>query len=294
MARVPVLIMAADPATGEAVAGATARVRHAETGADLQAYAARTGPAGAANPIVTDAFGRGLAFVDRAPLRIDYAGGGIDPWTEYRDVAPASDRGIDDLWLPAGTRPTLVEALPAAPEDGQEHYLLVDKAAAYGGPYLWHVRRRNTNPDGTANASPYKWDVIHAERGLALAQVAANQAPAGGGTWQPFATALVIPAPFAGDYEARIGSNIQTNGGNAANMAVGVRVGAVNPAVNAPLAASNYSATAANEHIQQEATRDVPLLGLAAGTTIELRHYSTAAVGAFYASWLRLRPIRIA
>lgn len=162
-ARVPIVIMAADPATGNAVANATATVHNTDTGVLVPLYAAKTGPAGAPNPIVTDANGRGVAWADRASIKITY-GGGVAAWDEYRDLRSGSDRGDDALVLPSSVSPPLVTALPANPSDGDRCYLLVDQAGASAGKsVVWTCRYRALNPDGTVNANTLKWDVLEGE-----------------------------------------------------------------------------------------------------------------------------------
>lgn len=124
MARVPLPIYVADPATGEAVAGAVVHITRRDGGADATLYAGETGAGTVANPTVTDAYGRALVWVDRHPLKLDYSGAGLAAWTEYRDPAPASDASVDAAWLAAGVGGggggglAKVTAFPAAPADG--------------------------------------------------------------------------------------------------------------------------------------------------------------------------------
>lgn len=102
MARVPVLIMLAAPATGNALAGVAATVKNRATNATVTLYAAETGPTTVPNPMTTDVYGRAMAWADRAAFRIDYSGTELTSWSEYRDVGPSSDAGIDSLMLGSG------------------------------------------------------------------------------------------------------------------------------------------------------------------------------------------------
>lgn len=101
MARVPVLILAADPATGNAIAGASATVKNRATGATVTLYTGEVGATTIANPLVTDAYGRAQAWADRAAFRIDYTASGLTAWSEYRDIGPSSDAGVDAVMASA-------------------------------------------------------------------------------------------------------------------------------------------------------------------------------------------------
>lgn len=90
----------ADPATGNAVAGATATVKKVD-GSNATIFAARTGGGTTANPLVTNSSGTAQGWLDRGLYRIVYAGGVTRP-DEWINIAPTDDGEIDTLWLPAG------------------------------------------------------------------------------------------------------------------------------------------------------------------------------------------------
>lgn len=106
--RAPLLLIAQDPATGNAVPGATARLRDDSVipPADLDPSEIFTDRDGAgtvpANPVVTDANGMAMVFLERRQLRIEWSHG----ITTFVDVLPAGDGGIDAGAIdPAGLPP---------------------------------------------------------------------------------------------------------------------------------------------------------------------------------------------
>lgn len=145
MARVPLNIDLTDNA-GNVVAGATATVK-TTTGANAILYTARTGPTTIANPLVTDANGRGQCWVDRGLYQIVY-GGGIVRAPDWWAAGAADDREIDANWL--GVRRTLSATAPAAPSDGD----LWDFVADATNGVIWTFRYR------AASASAYKWEYV--------------------------------------------------------------------------------------------------------------------------------------
>lgn len=113
MARVPILVITADPDTGEALGGVSAEVLDRTTSTPLTLYAGEVGAGEVDNPLVTDAYGRAQAWLEEAtPLQIDYSGPGLTPWTEYRN---ASD--WLDLVGAAGGGIASGAAFPADPAD---------------------------------------------------------------------------------------------------------------------------------------------------------------------------------
>lgn len=212
-------------------------------------------------------------------------------------IAPMSSIGADtqaaqtaNQRLATTSRPPLVTALPSGALDGQEVLYLTSNS----GP-IWHLRNRLTNPDGTANASPYKWDMVG---GMPLAHegvggqnyytriaTSSTSAAALGGSAGP-----AIIAPLSGEYHCWGNANayLQNTSGAAALFLWQTGWGA--PAWNGAdslLAAG----TGHTGFLAVESTWAV-----AAGSSIELRYATSNA--SFPVEWwhrsLRVRPLRVA
>jgi hypothetical protein len=120
MARVPLVISVADPATGNAIPGVVAAVTNRNTATAVALYTTETGST-RAEPLTTDGNGRATAWAEEQPFAIAYSGGGIVGYTEYRDALPS-----------------LVTALPATPVDGQECHFVADATNGV----VWHMKYR--------------------------------------------------------------------------------------------------------------------------------------------------------
>lgn len=99
MARVPLTIDLADPATGNAVSGATCTVKDV-AGANATLYAARTGPTNVANPLITNSSGMAQCWVDRGLYRLVF-GGGVTRPDEWFAAAATDNAEIDTAWASA-------------------------------------------------------------------------------------------------------------------------------------------------------------------------------------------------
>lgn len=98
MARGAIAITTIDPATGNAVSGASVTVRKRSDNSLATLYQAETGATTVANPASTDANGRMVVWADRNAYKCDISGGGLTAYTEYVDVAPAGDGTLDVVW----------------------------------------------------------------------------------------------------------------------------------------------------------------------------------------------------
>jgi len=278
MARVPLFISVADPATGSAIAGATATVKHRVSGANATLYAGETGATTAANPLVTDATGRAQAFVDRAPLRIDYAGGGLTAFTENRDIGPSTDRGIDTLLLPQGALPDLVATLPVSPVDGAEVYFLADAALGI----LWHLRYR------AASASAYKWEAVSAggQSSGTIAEV--TQGGASSGAFFSVGADVTVTPPLAGDYRIAANAHLIVGSAGTQDKLMGLRIGATE--------ATATEAAYHNDGLWGALAFNRTLAGLAANTALMLRFMQTTGAAQTVirrATSLLATPIRV-
>jgi hypothetical protein len=219
MARVKIPITVID-ANGNAVAGASVHVKHRQGGATAIAYQNETGPTTVTNPLLTDAYGRLSSWVERGTYVADITGTGISPYSEPFDAAPAGDRSIDTLWLPASTIET---TLPPTPFDGQEILYQPASFDAGVGVPPWHLRYRQASPH------THKWDVISA--GPMRARVGTEQSVSSVGTWQDAGTVgPQVTVPLAGVYQAYARADGTVNSTLSTAVAIGLAVGATSPA----------------------------------------------------------------
>lgn len=190
--------------------------------------------------------------------------------------------------------PSLVSVLPNSPVDAQEVYLEVDKAAAYGGPFLWHCRYSSRWADGTPRTTPC-WDVLEPNT-LRVDGV-------GGQNWtgsNPTTTSLgyttidslgpSIVVPFSGDYE--ITGQATTKASVAQNLcgflfwtaADGTVTWQFGDAVTVPSAAANGGTIFG----RRERT-------LSSGTTVSMLYATsnTSSAAMFYNRGMYLKPIRL-
>lgn len=284
MARVPLNIAAADPATGNALSGVTATIRNRSTGATVTLYAAETGATTVGNPLTTDANGRAVAWVDRAPIRIDYAGSGITAYTEYRDVGPSSDRGIDSVLLPYGALPDFVTSLPASPQDGQEVYFVADATAGV----VWHLRYR------AASGSAYKWEVVGGPP--LLAEVTTAETPGSNAAYVDLTTVgPQVTVPLAGEYDTAYGAQfVQGVANNGQSGYMGLRIGVTEASDNDALSLYIYDADGSGlsdrtVSLARHKTFTVP----AAATVVKARYKQGSSPTTFTQRWVRVWPVRV-
>lgn len=98
MARTEIPIVVIDPATGNAVSGASVTVVNRATSSNATIYAGETGGTTAANPRTTDANGRLTGWVERGPYRLDITGSSLTSYSKNWDSAPAADGSVDSAW----------------------------------------------------------------------------------------------------------------------------------------------------------------------------------------------------
>ena len=107
MARAEIPLTIIDPATGNAIVGASVAVKLRATGVSAVVYAAETGATTVANPRTSDANGRVSGWVDRGAYQFDISGTGLTSYTEFWDAATSSDGGLDTAWLAASSVTTV-------------------------------------------------------------------------------------------------------------------------------------------------------------------------------------------
>lgn len=283
MARVPFFTTALDPATGSAIAGASVRVKNRATLADVTLYAGETGPTTLTNPLTTDAYGRAAAWVDRAPLRVDYSGTGITSYSEYRDIGPSSDRGVDEALLAYGAYGTVVSSLPGTPTDGQT---IIYAADATNGIY-WMLRYI------AAMAGSYKWVYLG---GPPLASERSNtdaSAAIASNTWAGVnANDPTVTLPLAGDWRVDHGTHFGQAGGSSTNYC-GIKVGGTEAGDTDQLTSPVWSDAATGITSHRSSGR---LNGIAAATALAQRYkhqVGTSQVITRRASYLLATPIRV-
>lgn len=109
--EIPIVVLGAD---GRPLAGASITVKTRPAGATATVYQAETGVATTANPLTSDAQGRVNGWVERGAYDALITASGLTPWTEPFDSAPATDRAVDELWMPTGLVPPIGSMLDYA------------------------------------------------------------------------------------------------------------------------------------------------------------------------------------
>jgi len=100
MARTLLPIIVLDPATGNAISGATVTVTYRDTGSAASVYASESGGSNLGNTLTTNSNGRvGARWVERGAYNLVVSGTGITTYTEAFDAAPAGDGTVDSSWI---------------------------------------------------------------------------------------------------------------------------------------------------------------------------------------------------
>jgi hypothetical protein len=185
-----------------------------------------------------------------------------------------------------GTQVAEVTTLPASPTDGQLVDLLVDAAAAYGGPYLWRCKYRAATP-GTS-----RWHVIAAGPLFAevttLANITSGQTTYGNPT---IGSGPDVALPVPGDYEVSIGVdfNRPAVANTVAYMSYAIGATAAVDADSVRLAQNDAATPGPSMNITKTRRKN----GLGAVTLASKYRVSGAAVGALQDRWMRVWPVRI-
>jgi hypothetical protein len=104
-----------------------------------------------------------------------------------------------------------VSVLPVRAADGQLCLFQTPAMEAAGVP-PWLLRYRGRNQDGSANASPYKWEPLGQPAPLEGVQSASSsQSTASTGTFAALTNGPSISLPLAGDYDVTIAGSVQAN-----------------------------------------------------------------------------------
>ncbi len=161
MARTEIPLIVLDPATGNAVVGASVAVKDRVTGSPSTVYAAETGATTVTNPRTTDAYGRVAGWIERGSYQFDISGTGLVSYTEYYESSPGGDGTIDTNWITSGAVTTAKLA---------DEAVTADKTAPH--PYVELRRLTNqTVADNTfatiGQTAGYTWTDAAFDNGVA-------------------------------------------------------------------------------------------------------------------------------
>lgn len=304
MARTEIPLIVLDPATGNAVVGASVAVKDRVTGSASTVYAAETGATTVTNPRTTDAYGRVSGWIERGSYQFDISGTGLVSYTEYYESSPGGDGTIDTNWIassavtnikiadgtltPAkgaqGTFPTYVTSLPSSPVDGQEVYYAADATNGV----IWHLRYR------AASSSSYKWEFIG---GPPLTDYIATDQSTTSGTFTDLATAgPTITLALAGDYVIQLEVMItpHANQWTYAQAIVFDDGSAMSgPQVNG--FANFYDASTTRRNALISTSASMRQTGIGAGSVMKVKYSSSngADASSFSRRALTITPVRV-
>lgn len=194
----------------------------------------------------------------------------------YDTLDPAVN-GLDEANVRTGGLWTASAALPVAPRDGQECYLLADAATST----VWHMRYR---------AATGKWEYVG---GRALeARVATSELMALAlNTWGDVATlGPSITVPLAGDYDLEFGADLIV-GSNGQGVQAGIAQAALGNAV-APF----IGMVAAIAQVSGSLMTTSSMTALAANQVLRMRYRVQSVAGGTPTvanRWLKIRPWRL-
>lgn len=285
MARVNVPIAVIDP-DGNAVAGATVRVIYRDDSVSSTLYQAEVGPTTTPNPTTTDGLGRVNAWVDRGSYYAEISGSGIIPYTQAFDAAPASDAGIDALWLPTSLVPPVVTALPSSPSDGDQVYCRVGDLLTAEDVPLWLLRY---------SADYEWWDYISGRpmiTGLTLESAVSSTSTV------QFSDRLRLVLPLDGDYFVELRGNRYNGPGGAAP--VGTVLGMAITHTPTTGFTSYYYQSEAAKAVAADTEMTYPFSitarydDLEAGHVLEAMHNASANVSVWWSDvTMKVTPLRV-
>ena len=144
MARTEIPFVVIDPATGNAVVGASLAVTARSTGLPSTIYAGEFGGTTVTNPRTTDAFGRVTGWLERGSYNLTISGGSLTTYVKAWDSSPAADASIDSPWLADGsvTSARILDATIVA----------ADLASSVGSFGAWTAYTPTWGSGGTAPA----------------------------------------------------------------------------------------------------------------------------------------------
>src|SRR5688572_16031518 len=132
---------------------------------------------------------------------------GVMPSAGDRCLVQRGD-GVEEWWIVQFDHrdttlvPSVVDALPGSPVDGQEVYF--QSAAMATDGVLWHLRYR------AASAGPYKWEFLG---GSPLTAIEDAQVTTASTSPVELGTGPLVVLPLAGDYDVEHGCGLMDNTG---------------------------------------------------------------------------------
>jgi hypothetical protein len=268
MPRVEIPIKVID-LNGNAVSGASVRIKDRATGADRTIYTTETGGGTASNPRTTDSAGHVTGWVEEGRMTAVISGTGIATYIENFDGV-ASD-------LPVA----LTSGFPSSPTHGQIFFARITQGS-YSA--TWQFRY---NAD---SASSFKWEFVGGSplRNVLLGGTVYTMSAT---PYTPSAVGPTLTLPYAGDYEIEWCASGRTNAAASADWRVGCRVGSVNvnPAASGPML-SSYASTA-----YQNASSKNRYDGGVAGAVVQMSAMSANASLALtlYDMTVGITPVRV-
>lgn len=201
------------------------------------------------------------------------------------DISLFIEFDTGQLTFPAGKSIIpVVSVLPAGPTDGDEIYFQTTAMATANTP-PWHLRYRATNPDGSANASAYKWEFLGG--GSLSSLVAAFEGTASAGFADVTTVGPSVTLPLAGDYTLIATAQVQAPTANLA--AAALKLGAAATSDEESIVASGEL----QGGLQGTPSRTMVRRGLAAAAVIKMQYRSTSGTSTFGRRELVVRPERV-
>lgn len=238
------------------------------------------GPTGAVGPQgPTGATGaQGIQGI-QGPQGVKGDTGAQGPKGDTGAQGPKGDTGAQGPQGPAGpsTSIPLVTSLPASPVDGQEVYYDTGSNGV-----VWHLRYR------AGSASAYKWEFVGG--GALYDEIAASGSRANTAYGDVTQVGPAVTLPLAGDYEVGHGGTLAAQNLQGAFILMSYAIGAT-AAVDADavwkVSPSAYSDSGSVCRVRRKN-------GLAAGTVLQTKYRTSAAVNGFAQDrWINARPIRV-
>lgn len=208
MARTEIPLIVLDPATGNAVVGASVTVRDRITGASSTVYAAETGATTVTNPRTTDAYGRVAGWIERGSYQFDISGTGLVSYTEYYESSPGGDGTIDTNWIassavtPQKSAQSVVSSFPTTNlVDGME-VAYQSGSSMTGLGAVWRFKYR-------AAATGNKWEFVGGPP-ISIISPGGTITCTASFTGYTLSPAVSLTPPISGYYDVRLENHLTT------------------------------------------------------------------------------------
>jgi hypothetical protein len=202
---------------------------------------------------------------------------------EQRDVPTEHSA---DVLFSGGLAVPLRTSLPPNPRDGDITHIYVPFPTGWGGDVVWQFRRRDTNPDGSANASANKWDYIGgpplqtANDSFSLVTAVA--------AWNAYGD-VITTIPFTGDYNVFWGSRLYQTNNAGAQVLCGISINGATPTIWM----DSYQGSAGGSTTLFAAHQTIGRrFALTAGDTLQMK-FQSAQSGTVQNRWTNVTPFRV-